>query len=70
MIALIREITSDLVPDDTPDSEIDSLVTTVITLTLGLGVQVELLQGKRAAEASWRGVREQLLVMVDAAGRG
>ncbi len=70
VIALIREITSELVPEDTPAGEIDSLVTTVITLTLGLGVQVELLQGKRAAEASWRGVRAQLLVMVDAAGRG
>jgi AcrR family transcriptional regulator len=69
VIALVREITAGVVPADTPESELDALVTTVITLTLGLGVRAELLQGKRAAEASWKEVRSQLRVLLEAAGR-
>ena len=68
VIELVREITAAQLPESTPKAELDALVTTVITLILGLGVQVELLQSKRAAEASWRAVRSQLIVMLEAAG--
>ena len=69
VIELIREVAAEQLPRDTPKAEIDALVMTVITLILGLGVQAELLQGARAAEASWRVVRSQLIAMVEAAGR-
>jgi hypothetical protein len=68
VIELVRQVTAEQVPEGTPPSEIDALVTTVITLILGLGVQTELLQSGRAAEASWRAVRSQLIVMIEAAG--
>jgi len=70
VIELVREVTAEQLPDSTPKAALDSLVTTVITLILGLGVQTELLQSERAAEASWRAVRSQLIVMVEAAGAG
>ncbi len=70
VIELVREITAEQLPPDIPAEQLDSLVTTVITLILGLGFQTELLQSKRAAEASWRAVRAQLIVLLDAVAAG
>jgi AcrR family transcriptional regulator len=65
VIELVREVAADQVPEGTPKSEIDSIVTTIITLILGLGIQTELLQSKAAAEAAWKAVRRQLMVMLE-----
>lgn len=65
---LIRDELAAQLPEDTPAEAVNSAATSVIALILGLGLQSELLQSRRAADAAWEAVRGQLLAIVERAG--